>query len=67
MLNGIKSKYVITYFIIPHLQRGKFLNLIKYSKKLKEIVNINIEDYKNYSKIIIELTKTRMHYVTELL
>ena len=65
MFYGIKSKYIINDFLKPILDRGKLLNLIKYNKKLKDIFQINIHDYKDYSKIIIELIPSRCYFNNE--
>ena len=47
---------------MSHLQRDKTLNIIKYNKKLHEKLNININDYKDYSEIEIEIEPTEDKY-----
>ena len=50
------AKYEIIkayYFLIKifnNLNKGKTLNIVKYNKKIKERINININDYKEYSE-----------------
>ena len=50
-------KYVRSGFILRqlfgNLERKKLLDLIKYNKALKKRINININDYKEYSSIEI--------------
>ena len=50
----IKSKYVIKK-LFSNLQRNKFLEIIKYNKKLQDRLNINFNVYKEFSEIIIEI------------
>ena len=54
LLQDIKSKYIITK-IFDNLQKNKFLNIIKYNKKLQKIINIDKKDYEEYLKIEIEI------------
>ena len=49
-LENVKSKYILKK-IFFNLTKGKFLNIIKYNKKLKKRLNININDFKEYSEI----------------
>ena len=48
-LENIKSKYIIKQ-ITDNVPKHIFLNIIKYNKKLKDKLNININDYKKYSE-----------------
>ena len=54
-LRNIKSDYFIQK-LFDYLHKGKSLKVIKYNKSIQEIVNININDYKNYyEQIEIEI------------
>ena len=76
-VNPVTMLVVLSHFDkIQALSKSKKQNA-EIIKKLTGIENYDAKDdqikgliskisYKNYSKIIIELTKTRMHYVTEL-
>jgi len=50
VLKDVKSNYILKK-IFYNLTKGKFLNIIKYNKKLKKRLNININDFKEYSEI----------------
>ena len=54
LLNNIKSKYIIVK-IFKNVQTNIFLNLIRYNKTFQKRLNKNIDDYKDYSKIEIEI------------
>ena len=49
-LENVKSKYILKK-IFFNLTKGKFLNIIKYNNKLKNRLNISINDFKEYSEI----------------
>ena len=49
-INNIKSDYILKK-IFTHLQKTKSLEIIKYNKKAQCRLNININDYKEYSEI----------------
>ena len=51
LLKDLKSKYIIEQ-IFDNLPKGKSLIIIKYNKKIKDRMNINIKDYKDYSENI---------------
>ena len=57
-LDNIKSKYIIKN-IFTKIQRQKTLDIVKYNKNIKNKLNINTNDYKEYSEkystIVIEL------------
>ena len=50
VLKDVKSNYILKK-IFYNLTKGKFLNIIKYNKELKKRLNININDFKEYSEI----------------
>ena len=50
----IKSKYILEK-IFDNLQKYKFLKIIKHCKKIQKLLNINIDNYKEYSMIEIEI------------
>ena len=54
IFESIKSKYILKR-IFKYLSETKLLKIIKYNKILQNKLEINIDDYKNISKIIIEL------------
>ena len=47
----LKNDYFLQK-LFNFLERGKTLNMVKYNKKIKKRININIIDYKNYSELI---------------
>ena len=53
-LKYVKNKYILRQIFI-YLQKKNVLELIKYNKKIQKRLDININDYKNYSKIEIEI------------
>ena len=53
-LINIKSKFILKK-IIQNIKETKMLNIIRYNKKYQNKLNIDINDYKNKMKIIIEL------------
>ena len=46
----LKSDYILQ-IIFNNLSKKKSLEFIKYNKKIKSILNINTNDYKEYSEI----------------
>ena len=60
-LYGIRSKYIIKK-IFDNLKFKQLLKIIKYNKKLQNKIGINSNNYKNYSKIIIEVIPLENHY-----
>ena len=48
-LNKVNSKYILM-IIFNHLNHKKCLEIIKYNKNLKKRIDININDYKEYSE-----------------
>ena len=51
-LDNLKSDFIFKK-IISFMKRNKSLVIMKYNKKLQKRLNININDYKEYSKILI--------------
>ena len=45
----IKSNYFLEK-VFNNLEKGKTLNIIKYNENIKKRINININDYKEYSE-----------------
>ena len=62
---NIKSKYILQK-IFNNLEKKKSFNIIKYNKNLKKILDIDINDYKeyseNYSSIEIEIKLVKNKY-----
>jgi len=54
-ISDIKSK-VILKKIFSHLEENRYLNMIHYNKTLQNILNKDINDFKNYSRIELEIT-----------
>ena len=52
--DNLKSDFIFKK-IISFMKRNKLLNIMKYNKKLQKRLNININDYKEYSEVEIEL------------
>ena len=53
-LDNLKSDYFLIK-LFDFIKLNKSLKIMKYNKKLQERLNININDYKECSKIEIEL------------
>ena len=51
---NLKSDFIFKK-IISFVKRNKSLNIMKYNKKLQKRLNININDYREYSEVEIEL------------
>ena len=78
-VNKVKSKDIFKnlksdYFLIKlfnHLMKKKTLEIIKYNKNIKNRININIKDYKEYSEIYssieIEITLLKVNMVNLLI
>ena len=68
-LDNIKNKYILQQ-IINNLNKGLFFKLIKYNKNFQNILNINNNDYKEYSekytKIEIQITPFKWKYGEKL-
>ena len=54
ILLKIRSKYILRN-IFDKLPENKLLDIIRYNKKKQKDLNKNLNDYKNYSKIEIEI------------
>ena len=46
---NIKADYFLIK-VFDNLEKKKTLNIVKYNKNIKERINININDYKEYSE-----------------
>jgi len=64
-LKNIKSKYILQK-VFNNLEKSKSLTIIKYNKIIKDRLEIDINDYKeyseNYSSIEIELKPLNNKY-----
>jgi len=58
---NIKSKYILQ-IIFSNFPKSKILNIIKYNKGLQNRLNFNIDDYKEYSEIEIEIIPSKNEY-----
>ena len=45
LLSNIKSKYIV-YKIFEHLKKSRYLEIIKYNKKIQNLLSLNINNYK---------------------
>ena len=63
--NDIKSDYFLRK-VFNNLEKKKLLNIVKYNKNIKKRINININDYKEYSEkyssIEIEIKPLKYKY-----
>jgi len=63
--NILKSKYILEQ-ILYNLSRNKYLDIIKYNKKIQKTMNLTINDYKDfsekYSSIDIEIKPIKTDY-----
>ena len=50
IFKNIKSKYIIK-IIFDNLSKKRTLDIIKYNQKIQNKINININDYKEYSEL----------------
>ena len=55
MLNKIKSSYFLEFLFKYHLIEKTNLEIIRYNKKIQKRLNISLQNYKDYYKIIIIL------------
>jgi len=66
MLNNLKSDYFIIK-LFEYISKRKSLKTIKYNKKIQKRIDINIKDYKYYSKkyssIELEIIPMKGKYV----
>ena len=67
IFNNIRSHYILQ-IVFDHLETDKTFNIVKYNNHLKKRLDININDYKeyseNYSSIEIELKPFKYVYAT---
>ena len=67
LLKNIKSKYVIKE-MMNFLPNKRFLNIIKYSKEMKKVLDVNINDYNKYLNWIeIEIIPKKKFFLVDLL
>ena len=52
---NIKNDYVLRH-IFNHLSKNKLFQILKYNKYIQKRLEININDYKDFKKIIILIT-----------
>ena len=66
LLRKLKSRYILQK-LFNNLLRKKLLEIIKYNKNIQKRINININDYKEYSEkylsIEIEIAPIPSKYV----
>ena len=54
IIEKIKSRYILSK-IIDIMPKKKKLEIVQYNKKIQNILNLNIKDYKEYSETLIEI------------
>ena len=60
-LNKIRSIYILKA-ILRNLKVHKYFDIIKYNKKLQKRLNLSLVDYKEFSKIEIEIVPHKNEY-----
>jgi len=60
-LNNVKSGYILKQ-ISKNIARKKLIEIFRYNKKLQNKLNINIDEYKEFSNIEIEIIPMRRKY-----
>ena len=53
-LKNIKNKYILK-LIFNNLEKKKLLTFLKYNKNIRKRINMNINYYKEYSEIEMEI------------
>ena len=70
IFKNLKSDYFLQ-ILFNNLMKKKTLDIIKYNKNIKNRININIKDYKEYSEIYssieIEITLLKVNMVNLLI
>ena len=70
IFKNLKSDYFLQ-ILFNYLMKKKTLDIIKYNKNIKNRININIKDYKEYSEIYssieIEITLLKVNMVNLLI
>ena len=61
LFNNLKTDYFLEK-VFNNLEKKKLLNIVKYNKNIKKRINIYINDYKEYSKIEIEIKPANNKY-----
>ena len=65
ILKNIKSNYILSK-IYDNIQKRKYLEIVKYNKKIQNRLNLSIKDYKEYpeifSQIVIEIIPCKEKY-----
>ena len=59
---NIKSKYILQH-IFGILNKKKLLEIIKCNKNIQNLLNKDINDYKIYNKIIIEIIPINLYII----
>ena len=57
---NIKNNYVMKV-IFRYLKKNKFLTIIKYNKRMQKIFEMDLDYYRNFAKIEIELELINLH------
>ena len=61
MLGKIRSKYILQK-VFNNMPKYKLLNIVKFNKEIQQKLNIDINSYKEYSEIAIEIIPYQYKY-----
>ena len=61
ILKNIKSNYILSK-IYDNIQKRKYLEIVKYNKKMQNRLNLSIKDYEIYTQIEIEIIPCKEKY-----
>ena len=54
VFENIKNRYILK-IIFDHLKESKLLQIVKYNKNIQKRLDIDLNDYKTFKKIILEI------------
>ena len=61
ILKNIKSNYILSK-IYDNIQKRKYLEIVKYNKKIQNRLNLSIKDYEIFTPIEIEIIPCKKKY-----
>ena len=61
IIENIKNKYILSK-IYDNMTKKKKLEIVKYNKKIQNLLNLSVKDYKEYCEIEIEIIPTKDKY-----
>ena len=66
MYTNIRSAYILRIVIKNHLRKKRYYKLAQHNKDLQEKLMINLEDYKEYYKILYNRTELELIPISKL-